>query len=146
MTKAEMTAALLAAKKKKKLTWEALAAKVGMSPVWTTSACLGQNSAPADVAIKIAKALGLTADIAEALTEFPMKGDTKAVPTDPVLYRFHEINLVYGETIKALIAEKFGDGIMSAIDFSMHIDRVEDPKGDRVKITMCGKFLPYKTW
>jgi cyanate lyase len=146
MTKSEMTSAILAAKKRKKLSWETLAANVGMGAVWTTSACLGQNSAPAEVAGKIARALGLPAAIAEALTEFPMKGDTKAVPTDPLLYRFHEINLVYGQTIKELINEKFGDGIMSAIDFSMDLERVEDPKGARVKITMNGKFLPYRTW
>jgi cyanate lyase len=146
MTKSDMTAAILAAKQRKKLTWEALAAKVGMAPVWVTSACLGQNSAPPEAARKIATALGLKADIAEALAEFPSKGDVKAVPTDPLLYRFHEINLVYGTTIKALIAEKFGDGIMSAIDFTMHLERIEDPKGARVQITMNGKFLPYKTW
>ncbi len=146
MTKPEMTAAILAAKKKKKLTWEKLADQVGMGPVWTTSACLGQNSAPPEVAAKIASALELPNEIAGALAEFPSKGDVKAVPTDPLLYRFHEINLVYGETIKELIHEKFGDGIMSAIDFSMDLERVEDPKGARVKITMNGKFLPYRTW
>ncbi len=146
MTKADMTAAILAAKKKKKLTWEQLAVSVGMAPVWVTSACLGQNSAPPDAAAKIAASLGLEADVAAALQEFPSKGDVKVVPTDPLLYRFHEINLVYGTTIKELIHEKFGDGIMSAIDFTMHLERVEDPKGDRVKITMNGKFLPYKTW
>lgn len=146
MTKSEMTSAILAAKKRKKLSWEKLAAKTGMGSVWTTSACLGQNSAPPEVAAKIARALGLPRSIAEALTEFPSKGETKAVPTDPLLYRFHEINLVYGQTIKELIHEKFGDGIMSAIDFSMHLERVEDPKGARVKITLNGKFLPYRTW
>jgi cyanate lyase len=146
MTKAAMTSAILAAKKRKRLTWEKLAAKIGMGSVWTTSACLGQNSAPPAIAAKIARALGLPATVATALAEFPSKGDTKAVPTDPLLYRFHEINLVYGTTIKELIHEKFGDGIMSAIDFSMQLERVEDPKGARVKITMNGKFLPYKTW
>lgn len=146
MSKAEMTAAILAAKEKLGLSWEQLAAKVGMSPVWTTSACLGQNSMPAELAERTASVLELGPEISAALNEYPSKGDVPAVPTDPLLYRFHEINLVYGTTIKALIHEKFGDGIMSAIDFTMHIDRVEDPKGDRVKITMCGKFLPYKTW
>lgn len=146
MSKAEMTAAILAAKEKLGLSWEQLAAKVGMSPVWTTSACLGQNSMPAELAERTASVLELGPEISAALNEYPSKGDVAAVPTDPLLYRFHEINLVYGTTIKALIHEKFGDGIMSAIDFTMHIDRVEDPKGDRVKITMCGKFLPYKTW
>src|ERR1051326_3841383 len=141
MTKSATIAAILAAKTRKRLTWEKLAAKVGMGPVWVTSACLGQNSAPPEAAAKIARALGLPGAIAAALGEFPAKGDVKAVPTDPLLYRFHEINLVYGTTIKELIHEKFGDGIMSAIDFSMDLERVEDPKGARVKITMNGKFL-----
>jgi cyanate lyase len=146
MTKHAMTAAILAAKKRKKLTWEQLAAKAGMGSVWTTSACLGENSAPPEVARKLTRALGLPKTFAEALTEYPSKGEVKAVPTDPLLYRFHEINLVYGSTIKELIHEKFGDGIMSAIDFSMELERVEDPKGARVRITMNGKFLPYRTW
>jgi cyanate lyase len=146
MTKPEMTALIVAAKKSKGLTWAQIADRVGMSPVWTTSACLGQNSMPPEPAKKLVAALDLDSDVAEALQAYPSKGDVPAVPTDPLLYRFHEINLVYGTTIKELIHEKFGDGIMSAIDFTMHIDRVEDPKGDRVKITMCGKFLPYKTW
>jgi cyanate lyase len=146
MNKKEMTTAILAAKQALGLTWEQLAAKIGMSPVWTTSACLGQNSMPAEPAARTASTLGLDTDVAAALQAYPSKGDVPAVPTDPLLYRFHEINLVYGTTIKELIHEKFGDGIMSAIDFTMHIDRVEDPKGDRVKITMCGKFLPYKAW
>ena len=146
MTKAEMTAAILAARKKKKLTWEQLAGKIGMSPVWTTSACLGQNSMPPDYAAKTVKALGLTAAVAEALTECPSKGADKTVPTDPLIYRFHEITQVYGTTIKELVHEKFGDGIMSAIDFTLAIEKVEDPKGDRVQVVMSGKFLPYKKW
>ncbi len=146
MTKSEMTAAIDAAKKKRGLTWEQLATMVGMSPVWTTSACLGQNSMPVEQAARTAAALELDAEVATALQAYPSKGDVAAVPTDPLLYRFHEINLVYGTTIKELIHERFGDGIMSAIDFTMQIERVEDPKGDRVKITMCGKFLPYKSW
>ena len=80
------------------------------------------------------------------LQQFPTKGNVLDVPQDPLLYRFHEINLVYGQTIKELIHEQFGDGIMSAIDFTMEIEKVHDPKGDRVKVTMCGKFLPYKIW
>jgi len=146
MTKAEMTAAILAARKKKKLTWEQLAGKIGMSPVWTTSACLGQNSMPPDYATKTVKALGLTAAVAEALTECPSKGADKTVPTDPLIYRFHEITQVYGTTIKELVHEKFGDGIMSAIDFTLAIEKVEDPKGERVRVVMSGKFLPYKKW
>ncbi len=146
MTKSEATALILKAKKAKKLTWEAIASAAGISPVFCTSACLGQNSLLAENADRIAAALDLPDEVSESLQEFPVKGDVPAVPTDPLLYRFHEINLVYGLTIKELINEKFGDGIMSAIDFTMEIDKVEDPKGDRVKVTMCGKFLPYKRW
>ncbi len=146
MTKAEMTQVIFARKAELGLGWEAIADKIGMSPVWTTSACLGQNSAPAEVAEKFCTALNLPATVADALKAFPSKGADKTIPTDPLIYRFHEIVQVYGTTIKALIHEKFGDGIMSAIDFTMHIDKVPDPKGDRVKITMNGKFLPYKTW
>lgn len=141
-----MTAAILAAKKKRKLTWEQLAGKIGMSPVWTTSACLGQNSMPPDCAAKTAKALGLPAAVAKALTECPSKGADKTVPTDPLIYRFHEITQVYGTTIKELVHEKFGDGIMSAIDFTLAVEKVGDPKGDRVQVVMSGKFLPYKKW
>jgi cyanate lyase len=146
MTKSEATALILKAKKAKKLTWETIAFAADLSPVFCTSACLGQNSLLPENADKLATALDLPDEVSESLQEFPVKGDFPAVPTDPVLYRFHEINLVYGHTIKELIHEKFGDGIMSAIDFTMEIDKVEDPRGDRVKVTMCGKFLPYKRW
>ena len=146
MTKSEATALILKARKTKKLTWEAIASAAGLSPVFCTSACLGQNSLLPENADKVAAALDLPDDVSKSLQEFPAKGEFPAVPTDPLLYRFHEINLVYGHTIKELINEKFGDGIMSAIDFTMEIDKVEDPKGDRVKVTMCGKFLPYKRW
>jgi cyanate lyase len=146
MTKAEMTQAIFARKAEQSLSWEAIADKIGMSPVWTTSACLGQNSMPAEIAEKLRASLDLPAEVTNALKEYPSKGSDKPVPTDPLIYRFHEIVQVYGTTIKTLIHETFGDGIMSAIDFTMHIDKVPDPKGDRVKITMNGKFLPYKTW
>ncbi len=91
-------------------------------------------------------ALGLDVSVSEALQEFPNKKWDQIVPTDPVLYRFYEMTGVYGETMKELIHEKFGDGIMSAIDFSMDIDKEENPAGDRVVITLNGKFLPYKSW
>ena len=147
MTKAALTAAILDAKKSRGLTWAALAAASGLSEVYTTSACLGENALPPDAASRVATALDLGPDIAAALTEFANKGETAAAVTkEPLQYRFQEIIYIYGPTLKALIEEKFGAGIMSAIDFTMSVDRVADPKGDRVKIEMCGKFLGYKTW
>ncbi len=146
MTKVEAAEAVVLAKADKKLTWEQIAAEVGMSPVWTTSACLGQNSMPKEHADRLCKLLQLGPEASTALQAPPYKGTEKAVPADPLIYRFYEIVQVYGDTLKALIHEKFGDGIMSAIDFTMHVEKVEDPKGDRVKVTMNGKFLPYKMW
>jgi cyanate lyase len=146
MKKLEMTETILAAKAAKKIGWEQIAEKTGLSPVFTTSACLGMNSMPRENADKLCTTLGLAPEVSAALQEFPHKNWDKLVPTDPVVYRLYEIVGVYGDTIKQIIAEKFGDGIMSAIDFTMHIEKVSDPKGDRVKVTMNGKFLPYKTW
>lgn len=146
MKKIEMTEEILVAKKASGLGWEALAEQVGISPVFLTSACLGMNSLAKEPADKLCEVLSLAMDVSDALQEFPHKSWDKAVPTDPVLYRFYEAIGVYGETMKELIHEKFGDGIMSAIDFSMHIDKEENPLGDRVVITMNGKFLPYKSW
>ena len=135
------------AKEKKSLTWEQIAAHVGRSPVFITSACLGENSLNSEDAAKLGALLDLGPDIISLLQSCPKKGlRSQDIPKDPLLYRFHEINLVYGDTLKELIHEKFGDGIMSAIDFTMEVEKVEDPKGDRVKVTMCGKFLAYKKW
>lgn len=146
MDKESMTARILDAKVAKKLTWDDLGHAIGMSPVWTASACLGMNSVPPAVSGKLAEALGLGKDIAEALEVFPHKSWDKAIPTDPLIYRLYEMVGVYGDTLKSVIHEKFGDGIMSAIDFSMDVEKQEDPKGDRVIVTLNGKFLPYKTW
>ncbi|WP_299878383.1 cyanase [uncultured Cocleimonas sp.] len=146
MKKIEMTEEIMAAKKSTNTSWETLSEKVGISPVFLTSACLGMNSLSEEAAYKVTEILGLSEDVAETLQEFPHKSWDKLVPTDPVIYRFYEIVGVYGETIKEIIHEKFGDGIMSAIDYSMHIDKEENPMGDRVVITMNGKFLPYKSW
>ena len=148
MDKQTMRATILAAKKAKGISWEALGESLGMSPLWTCSACLGENSMPEAEAEKLTAALGLGPDVAEALQECPYKGAsmTKEIPTDPLIYRFYEIMLVYGESVKEIVHEKFGDGIMSAIDFTLDVDRQEDPKGDRVVVTMNGKFLPYKRW
>lgn len=145
-TKLDATEEILTSKISKKLSWAAIAEYVGMSDVWTTSACLGQNSMPKELAIKLGEILELSQNAVESLQQFPMKGTGPQIPSDPLLYRFFEICFVYGPTIKEMINEKLGDGIMSAIDFSMDIDKIEDPKGDRVKIVMNGKFLPYKTW
>ena len=147
MTKPQMIETILAAKRAKKKTWAAIAKAAGLSEVYVTSACLGENALGPVEARKVAKFLGLGSGIAAALTEFANKGEAApAVPKEPLQYRFQEIVYVYGRTMKELIEEKFGAGIMSAIDFTMDIERVPDPKGDRVKLTMNGKFLPSKSW
>jgi cyanate lyase len=146
MTKAEMTDAIKTAKERMEMSWEDIAEKVGMSPIWVTSACLGMNSMPGEYAAKLCGALQLPPDVEKALQVCPNKQWSQTVPTDPLIYRFYEITGVYGETIKELIHEKFGDGIMSAIDFTMDIAKDEDPAGTRVVVTMSGKFLPYKKW
>ena len=147
MTRTEASGKILEAKKQKGLTFEAIARAVGRHKVWVTSALLGQSTMSAEEAQKTVQCLGLGPDVAAALQEIPTKGSVgQTVPVDPLVYRFHEITQVYGTTLKALIHEMFGDGIMSAIDFEMDIQRKEEPKGDRVVITMSGKFLPYKKW
>ncbi|MGH8903252.1 MAG: cyanase [Egibacteraceae bacterium] len=147
MDRATATARILAAKNAKGLSFEQIADAVGRHEVWVTSAIYGQAQMDAKEAGRLVELLGVDAEVAEALQEFPMKGALDApVPTDPLIYRLHEITQVYGTTIKALIHEKFGDGIMSAIDFHMDIQRIADPKGDRVQITYNGKFLPYRKW
>lgn len=146
MTKTEMTALILAAKEAKGKSWEAVAQGLDMSPVWTASACLGMNSMPADKAAALCETLDLPEDVAVALQACPHKQWDRTIPTDPLIYRFYEMINVYGESMKQIIHEKFGDGIMSAIDFSMDIDKEQNPAGDRVVITLNGKFLPYKSW
>ncbi len=146
MDKLTMTDIIVSAKVEKGLSWETMGTDLGMSPVWLTSACLGMNSAPPEKAAAIAEYLGLGPEVVTALEAYPTKIWDQAVPTDPLIYRLYEIVGVYGETLKEVIQEKFGDGIMSAIDFSMEVDKIEDPKGDRVLLTLNGKFLPYKSW
>lgn len=147
MDREEATEKILEAKRAKGLTFEAIAQKVGRSTVWTTAALLGQASMSAEEAARAVAVLELEPEVVLVLQEYPMKGSlAEAVPVDPLIYRFHEITQVYGTTIKALIHEMFGDGIMSAIDFEMQIEKIEDPKGDRVKITYNGKFLSYRKW
>jgi len=146
MTKEDVTALILSAKKQAGLTWEEIAAKIDMSPVWTHSAAMGMNAFPSEKAELMVSVMGLPQEAESVLAESPTKIWEQAVPTDPCIYRFYEIVGVYGPTLKALIQEKFGDGIMSAIDFDMSITRVENPKGDRVKVEMSGKFLGYNSW
>lgn len=147
MTKLEMTEAIIAAKKEKGVSWGEIAAAVGLSDVFTTSVVLGQNSLSPEDARKLTGFLGLPDSVAAALAEYPMKAtDTDLVSKDPLIYRFFEISYVYGGALKEVIHEKFGDGIMSAIDFTLDVGKQEDPKGDRVVVTMNGKFLPYKKW
>jgi cyanate lyase len=146
MNKEQMTDLIIASKKSKGLTWEAIAGELNMGTTWVTSACLGMNSTSEDVAKRLCEILDLSDEVAVALQEFPHKAWDKTIPQDPVVYRFYEIIGVYGDTIKEIIGEKFGDGIMSAIDFSMDIDKEENPKGDRVVITLNGKFLRYTSW
>jgi cyanate lyase len=142
-----MTETILAAKSAKRLSWAAIAAAAGLSEVYTTSACLGENALGPDEARRVGDVLGLPLDAVHALTIYADKGEAAAsVSKEPLQYRFQEILYVYGRTLKELIEEKFGPGIMSAIDFTMDVEKVPDPKGDRVKITMNGKFLGYKKW
>ena len=146
MELSEITEKLLAAKKEKSLSFADLETVVGRDEVWVAAVFYRQASASREEAEKIASALGLGPDAAEALTECPLKGLGPVVPTDPLIYRFYEIMLVYGMPLKTIIHEKFGDGIMSAIDFTLDVEKEENPKGDRVIVTMNGKFLPYNKW
>ncbi len=142
----EMTAKLLAAKKAKGVSFADLEKAIGRDEVWIAAVVYRQASASEDEASKLLNALGLSDDLVPELMIPPTKGLGPVVPTDPLIYRFYEIMQVYGMPMKEIIHEKFGDGIMSAIDFTLDIDKEEDPKGDRVKVIMNGKFLPYKKW
>lgn len=143
----EVTRKLLAAKEAKGVTFAELESQVGRDEVWIAAVLYRQASASEEEAKKICAALGVDSpDVAGALSECPYKGLLPTVPSDPLVYRFYEIMQVYGMPLKSVIHEKFGDGIMSAIDFTLEVDREEDPKGDRVRVVMSGKFLPYKKW
>jgi len=145
--KADLGQKILGIKKRKGLSWAEIAARLGHAPVWTCAACLGQMSMTPETAAKAGALLGLDADEVETLQAIPYRGSLPTTPpTDPLIYRFHELVMVYGTTWKEMIQEEFGDGIMSAIDFDMALDRQPDQKGDRVKISMSGKFLPYKRY
>jgi cyanate lyase len=138
--------AVLAAKSRSGLTWAELATKIDRSPEWTTAALLGQHPLSAEQAATLGAVLELDASVVESLTLPPVRGAGVVDTSDPLVYRLQEMVQVYGRTISELIREEFGDGIMSAIDFTMALERVADPKGDRVQITLNGKFLPYRTW
>jgi len=146
MKVSEITEKLLLAKKQKGLSFADLEKIVGRDEVWIAALFYRQARASQEEATKIASALHLETDVVEALTEYPTKGLGPVVPTDPLIYRFYEIMQVYGMPLKAVIHEKFGDGIMSAIDFTLDVEKEQDPKGDRVRLIMSGKFLPYKKW
>jgi cyanate lyase len=147
MNRNDVTEKIIATKVAQGLQWADVARKVGLSKEWTTAACLGQMTLNGEQAKVIGEIFGLDAEEQKWLQVVPYKGSlATAVPTDPLIYRWYEIVNVYGTTIKELIHEEFGDGIMSAIDFSMDITREPDPKGDRVKVLLSGKFLPYKSY
>ncbi|NQU60380.1 MAG: cyanase [Rhodospirillales bacterium] len=149
MTRTELTEKIIAHKMLKGIKWSDVADKVGQSKEWTTAALMGQLSLTKEQAEAAGNALGMNFGDEEIglLMTVPYRGslDTQ-VPTDPLIYRFYEITQIFGTTMKALIEEEFGDGIMSAIDFTININRKEDPKGDRVVVTLDGKFLPYKMY
>ena len=147
MNRNDVTEMIVAARIKKGVKWADVAKKVGLSKEWVTAGCLGQMTFDAAQAKTVGKIFELPPEAVRLLQVVPYKGSLPtAVPTDPLIYRFYELINVYGTTFKELIHEEFGDGIMSAIDFNMDLKREPDPKGDRVKIVMSGKFLPYKTY
>lgn len=145
VTKKDAAQTILVAKARLGVTWEQLAEVVGRPRTWTTSALLGQQPMSVAQVEAVASLLDLDEDVQQALRRQPTRGalDT-AVPVDPTIYRFYEVLQVYGPTIKELIHEQFGDGIMSAVNFRLEVERVPDPSGDRVVVTLDGKFLPYQ--
>ena len=147
MNRNDVTEKIITAKVSKGLKWEDVAQQVGLSKEWVTAGCLGQMTFNAVQAATLAQIFDLDAEDTKWLQVVPYKGSLPTpVPTDPLIYRWYEVVSVYGSTIKALIHEEFGDGIMSAIDFSMDIQREANPNGDRVNVVLSGKFLPYKSY
>ena len=147
MNRNDVTEKIIAAKVSRGIQWSDVASKVGQSKEWTTAACLGQMTLNGEQARVLGDLFGLNEEEQKWLQVVPYKGTLPtSVPTDPLIYRWYEIVSVYGTTIKELIHEEFGDGIMSAIDFSMDIKREADPTGDRVRVVLSGKFLPSKTY
>jgi len=147
ISRPELTSRILAAKRVKNVSFEELGKLIGRHPVWTAAACYGQATCSSEESRALLEALGIELELATILEEPPLKGSLEQqVPVDPLIYRFHEITQIYGTAIKAVIHEMFGDGIMSAIDFEIDIQKKSDPKGDRVVVTYNGKFLPYRKW
>ena len=149
MTRAELTEKIVAHKMMTGFKWEDVGDAIGKSKEWTCAAMLGQLSLTKEEVEKAGNVMGLnfSPDETELLMTVPYRGSLPTqIPTDPLIYRFYEIVMVYGSTFKSLIEEEFGDGIMSAIDYDMSVTRIEDPKGDRVQVMMTGKFLPYKSY
>ena len=147
MTRSSTSAALIAATRRQGLSFAELGERLGRDEVWVASLLHGQATASAQEAAVLIEALGLDPELAQTLTDYPLKGALDPlIPTDPLLYRFYEILQVYGMPLKDVIQEKFGDGIMSAIDFTLKVDKEASEAGDRVVVTMNGKFLPYKKW
>ena len=144
--KEDVTALIIARRRELGQSWAGIAEAISMSEVWTHSAAMGMQAMPEDKAEKLVEFLDLPAAAVAILKESPTKIWDQTVPTDPCIYRFYEIVGVYGPTLKALIHEEFGDGIMSAIDFEMFVSREANPKGDRVKVEMSGKYLAYNAW
>jgi len=146
-SRTQVTEMIVSTKVRKGIKWGEVAPQVGLSKEWVTAACLGQMTLNKEQAETIGKIFELSDEAIAWLQIVPYKGSLPtAVPTDPLIYRWYEVVSVYGTTIKELIHEEFGDGIMSAIDFSMDIQREADPKGDRVNVVLSGKFLPYKSY
>ena len=144
MNRAALTEKILDIKREKGWTWKYICTEIGgMSPMLITGALLGQMKLTKPLAAKAAELFGLGKAEQAMLNEVPYRG-TPMPPTDPLIYRFYELVMVNGPAWKALIEEEFGDGIMSAIDFDLEMERQPDPRGDRVRITMSGKFLPFK--
>lgn len=142
-----ITGIILETKEAKGVSYEELAQEIGRNKVWVAAAIQGQATMNEEEARALVNYLKLEEEVIPFLTAIPMKGSLDgSVPVDPLIYRFHEITQVYGTTLKEVIHEEFGDGIMSAIDFKLDVDRKENPSGDRVVVTMDGKFLPYKKW
>ena len=147
MNRNDVTELIIETKVRQGITWAQVAERVGLSKEWVTAGCLGQMTFTAEQAAVVGEVFALPEEAVRWLQVVPYKGSLPtSVPTDPLIYRFYELVSVYGTTFKELIHEEFGDGIMSAIDFKMDLQREPNPAGDRVSITMSGKFLPYKTY